>query len=109
MPRIRKSSQAEADLADIWLRIALDNVDAADALLDRISSQLALISQNPEIGRFRPEIRMDLRSFPVESHLLLYRIESEGTYIVRVVHGARDLPTLAQGVNESRGEYRLCA
>lgn len=109
MSRTRKSLQAEADLTDIWLQVALDNVDAADSLLNRINAQLALISRNPEIGRFRPEIRMDLRSFPVGSYVLLYRIESEGIYIVRVIHGARDLPNHVQGVNEAPGQYRLCA
>ncbi len=101
--------QAEADLAEIWLHTALDNVDAADALLDRIHAQLKLISQNPEIGRFRPELRVDLRSFPVGSYLLFYRIDSAGMNVVRVIHGARDLLSLFQGVNETPGEYRLSA
>ena len=109
MSRVRKSTQAESDLAEIWLHIALDNVDAADALLDRINFRLALISQNPGIGRFRPELRMDLRSFSVSSYLLFYRIESDGIYLIRVLHGARDLPNLFHGVNETPGEYRLCA
>jgi plasmid stabilization system protein ParE len=39
LPRIRKSAAAETDLDDIWLRMALDNVDAASALIRRIEAQ----------------------------------------------------------------------
>jgi toxin ParE1/3/4 len=42
----------------------------------------------------------DLRSFPVGSYLLLYRRDSAGIELVRVIHGARDLPNIFSGVSE---------
>jgi len=35
MARIVRTTLARADLRDIWLYIAQDNIDAADRLLDR--------------------------------------------------------------------------
>jgi toxin ParE1/3/4 len=87
MRRVLRSIQAESDLAEIWLHIALDNPDAADAQLSRVAAQCEMLAGNPWAGRLRPEIRAGLRSFPVG--------------------GARELFHLFSGVEEPRAEYRL--
>ena len=46
------------------------------------------------IGRARPEIRADLRSFPYGAYLILFRALEDGVEIVRVVHAARNLDDL---------------
>jgi toxin ParE1/3/4 len=46
------------------------------------------------IGRARPELRPDLRSFPFGAYLILYRAIDDGAEIVRVVHVARNLDDL---------------
>jgi toxin ParE1/3/4 len=46
------------------------------------------------MGRARPELRPDLRSFPCGAYLILYRAVDDGVEIVRVVHGARNLEDL---------------
>jgi hypothetical protein len=43
------------------------------------------------MGRARPELRSDLRSFPFGAYPILYRAIDDGVEIVRVVHGARNL------------------
>lgn len=91
MPRVRKTVLAETDLTDIWFHIALDNPDAADALIDRIERQATLLAKNPELGRLRPELLEDLRSFPIGNYCLFYRPEPGGIELVRVLHGARDM------------------
>jgi len=48
----------------------------------------------PEMGRRREELAMHLRSFPVGRYIIFYRSMQEGIEIVRVLHGARDLPPL---------------
>ena len=50
------------------------------------------ILQNPEIGRERNEIRLGLRSFIKESHVVFYRIIKDKIRIIRILHGAVDLP-----------------
>lgn len=46
------------------------------------------------MGRLRPDIAPELRYFVVGNYLILYRTVENGIQIVRVIHGARDLPHL---------------
>lgn len=92
MPRVRKTVLAENDLDEIWFYIAFDNPEAADTLLDRIDRQSALLATNPRLGRARPELLEELRSFPVGNYVLFYRPAVGGIELVRVLHGAQDLP-----------------
>ena len=91
MPRVRKTVLAEQDLDDIWFSIALDNPDAADALLDKIGGVSVLLAENREMGRARPELLEGLRSFPVGNYILFYLPEAGGIELTRVLHGARDV------------------
>ena len=86
MGRITRTVQANRDLDDIWLQIALDNPSAADRLIDRIVMR--------RLGPARPEIAPDARMLVVGDSLVLYRFRKDGVQIVRVVHGARQLEGL---------------
>jgi toxin ParE1/3/4 len=46
------------------------------------------------MGPSRPDIAPTLRCFRVGNYLIFYRQAQDGAEIVRVVHGARDLPAL---------------
>jgi toxin ParE1/3/4 len=94
MPRVRITPLAERDLEDIWFFIAQDDPAAADRLLDLLEEKYKVLADNPHMGPARPDIAKELRYHPVGSYLLLYRIISGGIELVRVVHGARDLPSL---------------
>lgn len=48
----------------------------------------------PGLGVARDDLRQGLRLFPVDRYLILYREDLGGVEIVRVVHGARDVPKL---------------
>jgi toxin ParE1/3/4 len=50
-----------------------------------------LLADNVKIGRERPELKEDLRSFPEGNYLGFYREWAGVVAIVRVLHGARDL------------------
>jgi toxin ParE1/3/4 len=91
---VRRSNRADADLDEIWLHIAIDSVAAADRMIDRIEAAENRLGEFPQIGQARPEIRAGLRHWPVGNYLILYRLDDEALTIVRVVHGARDLPEL---------------
>jgi toxin ParE1/3/4 len=92
--RIVRSSRARSDLLDIWLYISDDSVAAADRVLDEINRVCRLISEHPKIGRVRPEIGAELRSFAAMSWIVFYRIDDDAIRIVRIVHGARDFDQL---------------
>ena len=97
--------QAEKDTNEIWFYIAQDNPQAAEAFLDAVEQASIILSITPEIGSLRyfyhPELQ-GLRFYPLnkfEKYLLFYRAveEEKVVEIVRIVHGARDLPRLFGG------------
>lgn len=83
--------KAEKDIDEILLFIAADNIDASIAFSDRLSSLFDRLAENPKIGRERPELKPEIRSFPEGSYLIFYREWAGLVAIVRVLHGARDL------------------
>ena len=92
MPRIRFTGLAEADLLDLWLTIAEENLVAADESLDAVQSTAALLATQPEMGRVRPELSSGLRSFPTRTpYIIFYLPEEGGLLVVRVLHHARDI------------------
>lgn len=92
MPQVRKSELAKSDLDNIWLHIAEDNPVATSALLDRIDEQCAFLARHPAAGRARLEVSSNIRSFPVGHYMLFYQPIRGGIRLLRVLHGARDLP-----------------
>ena len=94
MSVIQRTAQAEEDLIGIWLYIAQDNPGAADRLLDDIEEGFHALADNSLMGRLRPDIAQELRYCTVGKYLILYRAVPDGVQIVRVIHGARDLPHL---------------
>jgi toxin ParE1/3/4 len=100
--RVFKQQRAKEDTSDIWHYIAQDNPNAAEAFLDAIEKVSELLSTFPAIGGLRyfysPELH-GLRILPLngfEKYLIFYRLNEEENVveIVRIVHSARDLPTL---------------
>lgn len=62
--------------------------------IEGIERRCRLLGGAPGLGAARPEIRPDLRLMPVGRYLILYREVPDGAEIVRVLHGARDWPSL---------------
>ena len=94
MAIIKRTSQAHLDLVEIGLRIAEDNPTAADRWLDSIDNCCKMLAQMPEIGRSRPELAPELRSFPVGNYVIFYRPVEDGIQVIRILYGGRDLPPL---------------
>ena len=89
---VRFASSAEADLLDLWLVIAEDNLTAADTVLDSIYGTAMLIGTQPEMGRARPELAEGLRSFPTKTpYIIFYLPDSDGVIVIRVLRHARDI------------------
>lgn len=91
-PRYRIADSAEADMEDIWVYIAQHNADAADALMEKFRVRFASLARTPGIGRRRTDLRSDLRSFAVGNYVIFYRELEPTIEIVRVLHGAMNLP-----------------
>ena len=97
MSQYRLDEQAEQDLDEIWLTIAEDNPDAADRMIDRLTDSFVLLTGQPLMGRERPELAPNLRSFAVSSYVIFYRPTTDGVGIARVLHGSRDINTFFRG------------
>lgn len=94
MARFTRTARAEEDLIEIWTWVAADSPSAADRLLDRIDEVCGRLAEMPALGAARPDLAEGPRYFVTGSHLVIYRVAPGGVEIVRVVHGARDLPDL---------------
>lgn len=96
MPRVLRTRQAETDVLEIWIFIAEDSIRAADGLLDRFEQVFHTLSTQPRMGRRRPELSPDLRSFPVGDYLVFYEPLDDGIQLIRVLSGYRDIESLFQ-------------
>lgn len=91
---------AEQDLAEIHLHIGRDSPASAERFLDAVEHAIAVLLEKPRVGRSRefcsPRAQ-GMRSWVVsgfENYLIFYRARTEGIEVVRLVHGARDIPSL---------------
>ncbi len=88
------SRQARRDMNEIWTYIAEDNAAAADELIDEFYQTTKTLSDNPKLGRRREDISDGLRSLHVGNYIILYRPHADGVTVIRILHGARDLPEM---------------
>jgi toxin ParE1/3/4 len=95
--RLRRAPQAVLDADEIWMSIAVDSEGAADRLLTRIYDAEQRLADFPQMGRERPDIASDARSWAVGNYLILYRIAPDAVEIMRILHGARDLGEALEG------------
>lgn len=93
-PRI--TSQAEADLLEVWRYVAKGGETRADAFLDTVLKQCHQLVQFPRMGRDRSNLATNLRSFPVKMFVIFYRPVDDTVEIVRILYGARDIETIFQ-------------
>lgn len=92
MIQLRIADRAQEDLLDIWLYAARDSLRAADQLLKRLATSFARLLGHPRIGRWRPELGIEIRSLAVGSNVIFYRATPGAVETMRVLHGSRDLP-----------------
>ena len=97
---VRRTNRTEADLDEIWLHIATDSLAAADRMIQRFEAAENRLAAFPQIGQGRPELAGGLRHWPVGNYLIFYRIDDDALTIVRVAHGARDLPELFSNLED---------
>lgn len=98
MPTVRYTHRALLDLASIGEYIAKENPQSAKNVLRSIRTTCQEIAHTPKIGREREEFGAGIRSFPVGNHLIFYRpansgMSDYGIIVIRVLHGARNLPS----------------
>ena len=92
--------KALEDIAEIVRYLALQSPKVAWQFKERLEETTALLAQVPEIGvqrHFKHPDLADVRFVPLKQfkkYLLFYQRLEDNLHIIRVVHGARDLPML---------------
>ena len=97
MAQVRWSLTAGNDLQEIEDFIARDSVLHAITFVDRIVESAETLLKTPQVGRMIPEFnRSDLRELIFRGYRIVYLLQNNEILILRVVHGARDLPALVR-------------
>lgn len=96
MPQYQFTPEAADDLFDIWSFIARTSVTAANRVEEAIHGACALVADSPELGRVRKELTdLPVRFWlvqPYQNHFIVYDPRTKPLHIVRILHGARNLP-----------------
>ena len=70
-------------------------MDVASRLVDSITDRFFLLASFPYAGRVREQdFGVGVRSFAVGEFIIVYSTDEEDVFILRVVHGRRDLERL---------------
>jgi toxin ParE1/3/4 len=97
------SPAARRDLLSAIRWISQDNPGAARALRDTIARTAQRIGIHPQVGMPRPDLAappyrfISLTGFP---YIVIYNSERRPPLIVRILHGARDLPDILAALEE---------
>lgn len=85
------SPRAQADLDDIWDYTAEHwGIEQAEHYIRQIESAIKFIASEPGLGRPCNEIRAGYKKYPVESHILFFRLIVGGIEVIRILHRHMD-------------------
>ncbi len=90
--RAHFTPQAETDLEEIGDHIALDNPERAVSFIREIRQHCEKIAEGPFHYVARPELGDVVRICVHGSYLIIFEPFDEGALILRVLHGARNVP-----------------
>ena len=93
--RIRYAQDAVDDLDVIFDYIALDDIDAAERMLDTIDESILRLADQPRLGAALPTegesmLRRGYRYLVVKPYLVFYRFENDEVRIGRILHSRQD-------------------
>ena len=95
MKPYRLSKAAEIDLVAIAEFIAIDSSVAAINVVERIERAFSFLGDNPGVDRLRDDVSDEsVRSWIVDSYVIVYRERKGRIEVVRILHGARDIGTI---------------
>lgn len=88
---------AKADLIEIGDFIAQDNPARALSFVAEIEAKMLQAAERPESFPARDDVHEGLRSARHGRYLIFFLARVEEVQIIRVLHGARDLPGIFSG------------
>jgi plasmid stabilization system protein ParE len=95
MSRFIFAPAARQDLREIQSFIARESVAGARRVMAEIHTACARLAENPHLGHRREDLTdQPVLFWPVRAYFIIYQPETTPLEIVRVLHGARDIPNL---------------
>lgn len=94
MPRLTFLPAARAELIEIGEYIRTDSPVAAGRFIEKIEEACWRYAAMPGMGRSRPELGTNVRSFALGNYVIFYRPTPDGIDVLHVIHGARDIERL---------------
>lgn len=98
---LRFTPLAEQDLESIADYIAADNPQRAVAFIRELRQQCQRITLNPPGYRLRLELGEGIRSCAYGHYVIFFEASANEVTIVRILHGARDLPAQFRADDET--------
>ena len=82
---------AKHDLKHIYdYGVSNRGVRQASDYLDNLNEHFWGLTEQPKMGIEREELLPGIYSFPVDSHIVFYRLQQSQVEVVRVLHGRQD-------------------
>ena len=93
MPRYLLTDAAKSDIREIIAYIRPRSRQAATQVRQKLKAACEKLAAFPYLGHRRDDVpRADLRFWSVYSYLIVYRPDHRPIEVVRVLHGAQDVP-----------------
>lgn len=92
MARLVILPAARADLIEIGDFIALDNPERAASFVAEIEGRMRTAAERPQSFPARDELHEGLRAARHGRYLIFFLEAGDEVRVVRILHGARDLP-----------------
>jgi toxin ParE1/3/4 len=92
--RLRYTDDAKTSLGKIATYIAQESHSRRTAVqfTNRLRDQCQKLAALPgTLGRARPELRADIRSFPCQGYVIFFRYLGDVLEVVNILHGSRDI------------------
>ena len=103
MRRATFLASVRADLIAILSSIAdsSGSVAVGEAFVQRLRAKChKLAALEATLGRARPELRADIRSFPYKNHVIFFRYVDDRFEVVDILEGHRDIASYFGGEDE---------
>jgi toxin ParE1/3/4 len=94
MARAIRSERAQQDLEEILAYLDSQSTQAADRFALKFDQTCYLHAAHPQIGAGADEYAANLRQFTVWNYAIFYRPVEAGIEVIRIIHGARDIPKI---------------
>ena len=90
--QVEITQTAEKDIHHIWEYIAQDTKQAANRFIAELDKQFTALTSNPERCASIPEnalLKTNYKHLIYKQYRMIFRIEKQQVYILRIIHGTK--------------------